>query len=362
MENNQASLDILFNNAINIIHIIYEQEKINDEDINDLLQLIDNIAFLLKEDIEVSCSDLSHIKDSINKIDNSKDDESRHLYQREYITHFLMHLYKNQERISDEEKYVDRLSDIRNEITENTHQMYSSKIDLFYKNIMSVEKQKEFERMTDLIRDELHVFGVNLFYCRKIMNFIDGEFSQKGVFPTDLFFIKQFVHNSFFVLILTSEKLFAEANLSKKKNFGFDYLKNQISNSCSSNEIRSSIQGLFGGEFRERMKQGRRLRAEIKDLRDSYIAHYDIYEIEHIKKVALELFEKIYEISVEIFESISLYRFERLNITYKNLIKIHGFKKTVCENALIHEKKHTDIDSFLDVLRKKFKENLQTRR
>ncbi|QZN76175.1 hypothetical protein [Paenibacillus sp. DR312] len=362
MENNQDLLNHSCSNAIKLIHIIYEQEEINDDDINKLLQRIDNIIFLLKEDVEVNCSDLSHIKDSINNVDDSQDDESRHLYQREYITHYLMHLYKNQERISDEDKYLDRLSDINNKIIENTHQMYSSKINLFYKNFMPVENQKEFERMTDLIRDELRVYGVNLFYCKKIINFLNEEFSQQGVFPADLFFIKQFVHNSFFVLILTSEKLFSDANINKKKNFGFEYLKNQIINSCSSNEISSSVQGLFRGEFRNFMNQGKRLRANIKDLRDSYIAHYDIYEIEHINKVELELLENIYEISVKLFKSLSLNRFERLDISYTKRIKIHGFKKIVCDTPLIHEKEHTDIDSFLDVLRKNFKDNLQTRK
>ncbi|KRF09639.1 hypothetical protein ASG89_15590 [Paenibacillus sp. Soil766] len=344
--------------AVKHISMFYEQELYTIEIFNLLLQNVDEITLLLMSDDEVNSEEIIFLKDSIER-NNDKDDidgiEGKHIFRRKLVADYLLKLYLTEAGVTDQEGYIYCIIFLQNRITETTHNMYSYKERFYYKNILCSEKRDNFEGMTGLIRNELINFDVNLFYCEKILKFINDEFKVKGVFPTDLIFVKQFINNSYLVLILTSTKLFSTAKPEQSNNFGFDYLKHYNFLSCIS-DLRESVKEFNRGEVKDLIKRGKELVRDIIDLRHYYIAHYDIANLHLVKKIELDLqlFKDIYDVSVRIFELLSLHRFQRLNITYTNLIQLHGFKETVCQNKLLRGMQSNDIDRFFNALRKNF--------
>lgn len=243
-------------------------------------------------------------------------------------------------------------SDMDRFLTEGTMNEYSKKIPLYYKNFMPNDKHSRFEEMVDLIRDELISYHTKLVYCKKILDFLNDEFSEQGVFPAQTNFLYQYLNTASSEMILVSTKLFSTANTKKSVNFGFDYLKSYISqNSNNNNEVKA----ILGGELRNMINEGKKKCPKLIELRNSLIAHYDIEKVSETKKIKIsyEELNEIYELSVIILQKLSFYRFDRLSCIYPELIRIHGFKHIVCQRFGINNK-HLDIDDYFSMLRKSF--------
>ncbi|MGG1639526.1 hypothetical protein [Paenibacillus sp. NRS-1760] len=364
MDITEEDIKKLLQDAINKLSKLFDQISIEFEeteediiqisDFDSLLHDIDELIYFSQNNRESNWSIIIKLRDTLNK-EVQGDTEEKLLTCRKLTAEFLLNLYFIIAGIDDEEKHINSLVNMWNIITEVTHKQYSEKQDLYYKNTLIVEQHRKFEEMTDLLQTELIAFDINLFYCEKLIHFIDNELSQNQlVFHMNLHFIQQFINNSFFVMILTSTKLFSTAK--QDKNFGFDFLKNFINQSCkrSDEQIVQSLRKVSGGEVRGLINDGKVLCKEIENIRNYYLAHYDIMKIEQIRKIQLDLklFNEIYNVSVKIFEILSLKRFHRLDTAYSNLIKFQGFEKIVCQNYLLRGNGLSDVDIYLNHLRK----------
>ncbi|MNW32991.1 hypothetical protein D3C74_99440 [compost metagenome] len=333
-----------------------EEDRIQISGFDSILHDIDELIHFSQINRESNWNVIVKLRDILDgEVEGGTED--RLLICRKLTAEFLLNLYFKIAGIDDEEKHINSLVNMWNKITEVTHNQYSEKQDLYYKNTLIVEQHRKFEEMTDLLQTELKIFDINLFYCEKLIHFIDNELSQNHlVFHMNLPFIQQFINNSFFVMILTSTKLFS--TVKQDKNFGFDFFKNFINQSCNKSDehIVQSLRKVSGGEVRGLINVGKVLCKEIENIRNYYVAHYDIGKVEQIRKIKLDLklFNEIYNVSVKIFEILSLKRFHRLDTAYSKLIKFQGFEKIVCQNYLLRGKGLSDIDIYLDHLRKNY--------
>lgn len=237
-------------------------------------------------------------------------------------------------------------------IVEGTFNEYSQKIPIYYKNFMPNESQSKFEEMVDLIRNELISYHTKLIYCKKIIGFLNGEFTKEEGIVTQTIFLHQYLNTAVSEMILVSTKLFATANTKKNVNFGFDYLKDYIAKNCHNN---SEVRVFLGGQLRNMIGEGKKKCTELVKIRNSLIAHYDIEKVNETKniKVSYEELNELYELSVEILQKLSFYRFDRLSCIYPELIKAQGFKSAVCQNPFSNSS-ILDIDNYFAVLRKYF--------
>lgn len=341
--------------------------------IEDYIFLIDCIIFrfgILNGEFENK--ELQHFKGEINeKKQCAEDEEEKVSYIRGVISEMIMTYSQkfNNMSFEDGEQYISNLSELQDYLEEETQQEYTESISTYYKNVLKEEAIEEFENMTELIKNELINYETNIVYCEKIINFITEEFSENGVFPMDLIFIKQFVYNATAQMILSTTKLYHDKpNMTAKRNFGFTYLRTFIrKNIIDINNLGQEINSMLAS-FEQLKKEVIKISEHMQSIRDSLIAHYDIdmEKIEEIKKIKIELetFKLVYKNSVKIFETLSLYRYHR-DSRYIRMIKKNGFEKTVCTNMLIHNPNlmaRLDIENYLDLLRKNFRNNLKIKK
>lgn len=336
----------------------------NNLKIDEYIFYIDCFKYILSNiNIELYWKDMNYIKDYINRIEKvDMDIEDKTLYIRKFLTYVIYSSLEKQE----DENNTDEYSKLINVIENKTIEEFNKNIPLFYKRIFVEEKISEFDIMLDIISSELKNYDINITYCEKIINFINNEFSKNGVFPTDLIFIKQFLLNASWVMILTITKLYcSNVNLDKKDNFGFYYLKTFVNKNCiNDSNVKQKINKMLGGDVKSLLKQVKVKMNNMEEIRNKLIAHYDIKQIEDIKKIKLDLqvFKDIYEDSVRIFEILSLNKYNR-DTNSRKLIKAQGFKSIICQMSWMHNPNPSsilDIDRYFDSLRKNFINNLKT--
>lgn len=246
-------------------------------------------------------------------------------------------------------------------ITEN------STIPDYYKNVLLEDYHAEFEQILKSVQHDLKLFHTNLVYTEKILNFINTEFITEGAFPQDLAFLHLFITNTVDAMILTTYKLVLDnANIKSKKNGGLSYLKSLINTKKLDDELTTKT-------IRNKLKEVRPLfknyetlcnQGNIDVLRNSKIAHYDIGRQEEIKKVDWDTLLKIYNVSVDIFEILSLKHFERRSTFDYKMIEIHSFKNYVCQNVMLNNPNGStqlDVDGYFSYLRRNFISSLSNK-
>lgn len=245
----------------------------------------------------------------------------------------------------------------------------SLKIEDYYINLLSKEYHGEFVQVLESIQSDLKLFHTNLVYMEKIVHFINEEFKSNGVFPWDLTFLNLFITNTVDSMILTTYKLVLDnANLASKKNGGLSYLKALVNSKHLNTEETKNIIRNKLREVKPLFKEFERISDQnsIGLLRNSKIAHYDIGKQEEIERVKVDLntFLDIYNLSVKIFEILSLKYFERESIFNNTMINIHSFKKIICQNAQINNPNpfaQLDIEGYFAYLRQNFVDALSTK-
>lgn len=332
----------------------------NFKDINNLdlyILRLDEIMYIFSEkDIALKNETLNEVREKILSLSEDRDNILKARARRRYISKFLLY---NCERWRDDMKRdpIEIVSQLDEFVAGHTYDKSGLQEAGYYKNLLKPENWNEFEKMTDLIKNELVRFSININYYDRIQKFLNNEFSKEGVFPADIMFIKQFMDNAISEMILVSVKLYSKAKPnSDNQNFGFDYLKWFMIQSA---EDKNEVTKFMGGKCKELIKSAKELVSKMEILRNAYIAHYDLQKIEEANDVKLEVneFKKIHDISSKVLEILSLYRFN-YDSKYMNFIKIHGFKNIVCENIFINEEQHIDLDRYIDFLRLNFKSNL----
>lgn len=328
------------------------QNNFNNKDDLDLYILrLDEIIYIFENEILlIEDNTLKEIKEKMLKIYDQEDNVLTIRKRRRYISDILLH---NCERWKEEIKKEDEkiTSELDEFVAGRTYEQNSFKELGFYKNIIKPDKWTEFEEMTDLIRNELVRFDVNINYCDKIERFINNEFSKDGVFPSDIMFIGNFMDNALSEMTLVATKMYSQARPnSSNPNFGFDYLKYFI---CASSENKETVVKIMGKQLKELIKEAKELVTKIEILRNAYIAHYDLTKLKEARSIQLDLeeFKRIHSISSRVFEILSLYRFHYYDSAYMNLIKYNGFENIVCKTYYMNKAQKTDLDRYLDVLR-----------
>lgn len=232
----------------------------------------------------------------------------------------------------------------------------------YYKNILLEEYHAEFEKILKSIQHDLKLFHKNLIYTKKIFDFINVEFKNEGIFPQELIFLQLFITNTVDSMILTTYKLALDnANIQTKKNGGLSYLKSLINTKMLNDKVTKENSHKKLKEVKPLFKKYESLSKEgkIDVLRNSKIAHYDIGKQEELKqiRVNLETLQKIYNVSVQIFEILSLKYFEYNSTFDYMMIESNSFEKFICQNAMMNNPNphaQLDIDNYFMYLRQKF--------
>lgn len=349
-----AQLNQLLITAINSLDNFMENFH-NSIFISDYFLVLDDIFNML------DTPGIKFASESFQKVqqhykDNAEEDsEEEHIkWRRKGFTWFLL---RNSPVWGDKLEEDDTIWEAMDRyIVEGTMNEYNSKMPLYYKNFMPTEKQSEFESIVDLIRNELISYHMNLTYSKKIIDFLDNEFSKDGAFPTQIIFLRQYLKVATSEMILVSTKLFSPTNTQKNISTGFQYLKNYIAKNCGEN---SDVKNILGKEIRALLKDGTKKCETLVKLRNALIAHYDINKIGEIKDFCINYNElkELYELSVTILQKLSFYRFERMSCVYPNLIRCQGFEKAVCQNPWMSCAR-LDIDDYFSMLRQFFTPNL----
>lgn len=365
----EALRDVLIcyndSNVINLIvsQAIYQLEEFrkdfNNKEYLDLYILrLDEIIYIFENEvILIENNLLKKVKEKMLKIYEQEDTVMKIRSRRKYISNVLLYNCEKwkEEMKKDNEEITSELDEF---VARRTYEQYSFKEPGFYKNIIKLEKWTEFEEMTDLIKNELVKFDVNINYCDKIEQFINNEFSEDGVFPSDIMFIRNSMDNALSEMTLVATKMYSQARPnSSNPNFGFYYLKYFI---YKNSEIEENVLTADGKQLKELIKEAKELVNKIEILRNAYIAHYDLTKLKEARSIQLDLgeFKRIHSISSKIFEILSLYRFHYYDSAYMNFIKYNGFENIVCKSYFMNNIQTTDLDRYLDILRSNLKPKL----
>ena len=251
--------------------------------------------------------------------------------------------------IPESEKFYEMYEIIDEIISEHLLMQTISNNPLYYKNLLNESCWNKFEKSMDFFEHEMHLFYKNLFYTKKILQFYK-EFSQDGAFPTDLIFLNTFVTTSFSNIILTCCKLFYEGRY-KSSCVSFGYILTLINRN-----LREGVK--LPNNFNDKVKKIKiDVISKIKpleDIRDNYIAHYQEGFNLNDNTIDFELIQTIFNNTCDIFEILSLFYFQGKDEAYYDLIKLHGFKKIICQNTILDNIYNSDIDGYLDYLRGHF--------
>ena len=98
---------------------------------------------------------------------------------------------------------------------------------------------------------------------------------------------------------------------------------------------------------------------KLEPVRDKLIAHFDISDIDTAQNVKMHIneFVKIYDLSCEILELLSLGYFNYKDGFSQNMIQANNFKFFVCQDPWCHNPNQyyeSDIDSYLKTIKMKF--------
>lgn len=182
----------------------------------------------------------------------------------------------------------------------------------YYKNILTEESFEMFERIVTLLQGEVQFFYENLIYTQKIFDFIN-EFNQDGAFPTDLIFLRTFLGTASSNMILIACKLFFLGSVDYKtgENISFNYLRQYIYDNAKDKAI---VQAK-SKNVKALLKTIKQELLPLEELRNTYIAHYQMNkeESENIK-IDINSLEKIFDVSCELLEELSLMYFQGKDI------------------------------------------------
>lgn len=229
--------------------------------------------------------------------------------------------------------------------------MTMKKHDLYYKNILKEESFEQFEKIVTLLQGEVQFFYENLFYTQKILNFIN-EFNKEGAFSSDLLFLKTFLETATSNMVLIACKLFFNGSINTKRgtNISFSYLRQYIHDNRKKEEnIPTAIKNVSS-----KMKDIEKDLQVLTELRNTYIAHYQIKEEATKKQLNIQLLQKIFNSACIILEELSLMYFQGKDIGSYNFIMNQGFKQSFCQNLVMDKIQKTDIDSYFDYLKTHF--------
>ena len=223
---------------------------------------------------------------------------------------------------------------------------------LYFKNHLKPDSFEMFEKMIDLIGGELKHLYVNIFYSNKIIIFLNNEFAKNGIYPTQIMFLNDYLHTAMSNMILVLTKIFSTSNTKKGTNFSLDYLQWFIFINTCNKEIMKEI---INKEYKDSLKKCKQKLEPFIMVRNSYIAHYDINVIDIIKdyRISIQEIKSIFNVAVQLFEKISLYKYHFMDTAYHNMIKYNGFKSAVCQNLFL-DKGIPDIEFYFNTLRKDF--------
>lgn len=271
------------------------------------------------------------------------------------LTELVYHSYAFSKKIYwNDELYAEQGNKIIEEIEDYYFENQKQQQQNYYKNLFDEKYYEEFENILCLIRDNLRLYDMNMIYCKKIVDFLTNEFSKKGIFISQTMFIKNYLNNATDSMILIICKLILDIpNIGKKEKCGMSYLKSYISNNLNE-ESRKIVQDELKYS-KKKINEIKKMTEKLEDLRNSQIAHYDIKKIENVNKIkmSIEEFEAVFDLLCEILELLSMKYFLYESTFSYDMITIHGFKSFVCQNPFLHKEK-TELDAFLDMLRKDF--------
>ena len=218
----------------------------------------------------------------------------------------------------------------------------------YYKNILKEESFDMFEKIVTLLQSEVQFFYENLVYTQKIFDFIN-EFNRDGVFPTDLLFLKTFLATASSNMILIACKLFfvGSVDYKTKENICFNYLRQYILDNAKDKDIvQTKLRNV-----KNSLKTIKQELLPLDELRNTYIAHYQMNKAPESIKIDINSLKKIYDVACELLEELSLMYFQGKDIGGYNFIRYQGFKKAICQNLIMDNIQKLDIETYFDYLR-----------
>lgn len=218
----------------------------------------------------------------------------------------------------------------------------------YYKKILREDAFETFEKIITLLQSEIQFFYENLVYTQKIFDFIN-EFNRDGVFPTDLLFLKTFLATASSNMILIACKLFfvGSVDYKTKENICFNYLRQYIFDNAKDKDIVQT-------KLRNVKNSLKTIKLELlplDELRNTYIAHYQMNKAPESIKIDINSLKKIYDVACELLEELSLMYFQGKDIGEYNFIRYQGFKKAICQNLIMDNIQKLDIEKYFDYLR-----------
>ncbi len=218
----------------------------------------------------------------------------------------------------------------------------------YYKNILTEESFDMFEKIVTLLQGEIHFFYENLVYTQKVFDFIN-EFNRDGVFPTDLLFLKTFLATASSNMILIACKLFfvGSVDYKTKENICFNYLRQYIFDNAKDKDIvQTKLRNV-----KNSLKTIKQELQPLDELRNTYIAHYQMNKAPESIKIDINSLKKIYDVACELLEELSLMYFQGKDIGEYNFIRYQGLKKAICQNLIMDNIQKLDIEKYFDYLR-----------
>lgn len=205
-----------------------------------------------------------------------------------------------------------------------------------------------FEKIVTLLQNEVQFFYENLVYTQKIFDFIN-EFNRDGVFPTDLLFLKTFLATASSNMILIACKLFfvGSVDYKTKETICFNYLRQYIFENAKDKDIvQTKLRNV-----KNSLKTIKQELLPLDELRNTYIAHYQMNKAPESIKIDINSLKKIYDVACELLEELSLMYFQGKDIGEYNFIRYQGFKKAICQNLIMDNIQKLDIETYFDYLR-----------
>ena len=318
----------------------------NTEDCMMCLKEMDNEA--LSKINYIYFSDLVSMRDRCNE-------RNEELKIREFVN-FLLHYYSLYTKIEiGSDEWAEKANAIDGHIEDYFLEQRRHSTVTHYKNLMLEEEQADFENVLELLSNQLKRYDVNLYHCKKILDFLEKYYPDE-IFPQDTFFLNNYLSNTVDLMILTISKLYLDAcDVNKRKNCGIKYLQSFIGIKVSD---KSNIKDTLK-KASAKIKEVVSIAEKLEPVRDKLIAHFDIRGIETAQNVKMHIneFMKIYELSCEILELLSLGYFEYKDVFSQKMIQDNGFKFFVCQNPWCHNPNQyyeSDIDSYLKTIKMKF--------
>lgn len=296
----------------------------------------------------IGFSDLISMRDRFNE-------QNEEFRIREFVS-FLFHYYPLYTKIEiGSDEWVEKSNAIDEHIEDYFLEQRRHSAVTHYKNLMLENEQSDFENVLELLSNQLKRYDVNLYYCKKILDFFDKYYPDE-IFPQDTFFLNNYLGNTVDLMILTISKLYLDAcDVKKRKNCGIKYLQSFIGIKVSD---KSNIKDILK-KASAKIKEVVSIAEKLEPVRDKLIAHFDISDIDTAQNVKMHIneFVKIYDLSCEILELLSLGYFNYKDVFSQKMIQANNFKFFVCQDPWCHNPNQyyeSDIDSYLKTIKMKF--------